>query len=279
MGGNYGAAVAAFSEQLEQLAADVVAAVTELRVERYDDGSQPNMVDFRLFGLDGSQVGVLEVTTSTRRDRANFNAAVHDLTWPLPGLGWDWLVWTTSTRVDLKRLQRELPGALAGLEQDSQVHELLPAQAEDTLPSSLTALGVASVAAWQLHPSGSTATATVHVHERGGFYGLATINREVQPALDDRLNQAKLASMQGGLAELFVWFDIGEGAAALDLMASPPFAPLAPSLHPPLLPQGVTGVWAGLLSSTQPLGAAALARCNTERWEVLEPPRLESSSA
>jgi hypothetical protein len=90
---------------------------------------------------------------------------------------------------------------------------------------------------------------------------------EVQAELNKPDNQAKLMG-QSGKAELFVWLDIGHGAAAATTLSSPPWDQTLGTVALPALPKGITAVWAATGMADWPRPATSLLRCDGVEWEA-----------
>jgi hypothetical protein len=113
----------------------------------------------------------------------------------------------------------------------------------------------------------------VKSHQPGGFYSFDAVTPVIQHELAKTDNVAKLTS-SAGLAELFVWIDPALGPASATLSSSliAPFHEVVPTLQPPRLPPGVSGVWAALVGPSPTEPAVVLWRMSGERWEIVPCP-------
>ena len=257
----------------------LVSAVTHLSWRALDPGGgQVQLADFELLDDLGQRAGLLEVTAAMAEERAAFQGAVRSKTWSFRELQRCWVVWI---RPDMRvnDLHAELPGELAKLEAAGLVDDLLD-EPRMRLPESARALGVTGVATWHRVETDEEALVVVHRQQVAGFYSIAAVTPAVQGALDRLDNQEKLSFAAPGIGELFVWLDDGFAPAALQLGEVAAFADQVHTVPPPVLPHGITGVWAATRSSSRTRPASALWYSRGTRWRRIAPPTvaLETSA-
>ncbi len=267
-------------KRLEKVAALLVGELTDtILVELDPGGGGVQLADFEIRDGAGLRVGILEVTTSTRSERARFGARVRKCDWQFPSLMWSWSLHTTD-EADPARLNRELGPILLAMEQAGPPEDWIPAMPglmdpePGALPTGLVELGVNQVIAWHRHMDPGEAWVSVQLHLPGGFYSSQTaLTREVQAELDKADNQAKLKG-QIGRSELFIWLDIGFGAAAATTLTGPVWSETLEGVALPQLPDGITVVWAATGMADWPRPATSLLRCDGSRWETFGRPIL-----
>jgi hypothetical protein len=231
---------------LELKAAVIVARATGVTCEPLDEGGgSRQLADFALIGTDGIQVGVLEVTTTTRQRRVAIQKQLAALDWEWPDLRFHWSVKTRDAQVDARPVHAALRRELPTLEQAGLVGTWIPSFDADgpALPGALAEVGVVQVVAYEAVDEGGVGYVSVGpTFGAGGFYSLDAFRPEAQGALNLRDNQLKLKA-GGERSELFVWLDVGTGQVALSSVHTPPFDQTLRDLAAPSLPNGCTGVW------------------------------------
>jgi hypothetical protein len=271
---------------LEAIAAELVAAVTGDHLEELDPGGGAlQLPDFRILdGPGGTQLGVLEVTTTTRAERLRYAHRVHKQDWQYPTLRWWWLVHTDGS-LEPAELRQHLGPLLEAWEESPDgppVDDWIPTHPglihpeAGALPPEFVSLGVVSVTA--MGPPGPPGQAWVAVQkqERGGPISRnAAMTNEVQAELDKRDNRQKLQGGDGR-AELFVWLDVGDGMMAALTLCEPPFVDALAEVALPLLPEGVTSVWVATGRADWPRPTTALLRSDGHVWEVIPRPILSA---
>ena len=219
------------------------------------------------------------MTTTTRSDRARFNARVQRENWRLPGLMWSWSIHTVAA-VDVRSLREQLGPVLREMELQGPPEDWVPqlpgmvGTGPGAIPATLAALGVAQACAWHRHDAANESWVSVQRREPAGSFSTdRALTTEVQAELDKQDNQAKLRKYPGR-GELFVWLDMGEGAAAALTLIEPPWRLDLSTVEVPILPEGITTVWAATGMAEWPRPATALLLSDGTRWEILEPPEL-----
>jgi hypothetical protein len=142
------------------------------------------------------------------------------------------------------------------------------------MPAELNALGVVAITACQPQEAPGKAWVAVQWQGKSGFFSRhSALTVEIQAELNKSDNQAKLRG-RPGRAELFVWLDVGDGAAAATTLASPPWDQALNEVALPILPEGVTAVWAATGMADWPRPATSLLRSDGVTWEVIQRPIL-----
>jgi hypothetical protein len=192
---------------------------------------------------------------------------------------WSWSLHTT-TEADPKRLHKEVGLILLAMEQAGPPEDWLPATPglvdpnPGAMPRELVELGVCQAVVWHRHATVGEAWVSVQVRIPGGSFSSQTaLTSEVQAELDKADNQAKLRG-QTGRAELFIWLDIGNGAAAATTLSGPVWNETLGSVALPRLPDGITAVWAATGMADWPRPATSLLRCDGVSWEAFPRPIL-----
>ena len=256
-------------------AARIVSTVTHLGWRALDPGGgQVQLADFELLDDLGQRVGLLEVTAAMAEERASFQGAVRSKskTWSFRGLERCWVVWIRpGARVN--DLHTVLPDELAKLEAAGLVEDLLD-ESRMRLAESVRVLGVTGLATWRRVEADEEALVVVHPQQVAGFYSIAAVARAVQGALDRLDNQEKLYYAAPGVGELFVWLEDGFAPAALQLSEVAAFADQVRTVPPPVLPEGITGVWAATRSLSRTRPASALWHSRGTRWRRIAPPTV-----
>ena len=263
---------------VEALASDVI-------IHRLDPGGgNTQLADFRIRDADGTDLGRLEVTTTTREKRSSFAKEVSRHTWHFPGLAWSWSVRVRDTaRVSM--LHQKVAPLLAQLERDGRTGEWIPVRPgldlgdPGALPPDLAHLGVLAVCAAHKHAAGETAWVSIVPDMGGGAFSRNAAAREAQAEVDKPDNQVKLRVPGAIRSELFVWLDVGDGQAALSALATPPFDGMLADVPVLGLPPGVTGVWVASGLAAWPRPVSALFNCDGHRWQKVVPPQLDYDDA
>jgi hypothetical protein len=255
-----------FAKRLETTAAMVVASCTGLTLQSLDPGGgNRQLADFDMLDDQGEVVGVLEVTTTTVAERAQFAARVRSLSWEFDELRWIWLVHVTGD-VPPREIHRQISPPLRSLEQAGQTGEWIP----KSPGLAETDLGVRRACAVHRVASGP---GSVLIGQAGpaGSFSVATVVKTAECELWKPDNITKLSG-RSGRTELFVWLDAGTAQAALCTLVLPEFAQELSNLRSPSLPGGVTAVWvaAGSADWSQPV--AALLRSDGRAWSFMGPP-------
>jgi hypothetical protein len=270
-----------FPKLLEKIAALLVGEVTQSKLRELDPGGgREQLPDFEILDPKSlARIGIMEVTTTTRSHRARFAAQVRQQDWQLPDLKWSWSIHVNNA-ANPRQLRQEIGPILLAMEQAGVPQDWLPEYPslidpeEGALPSALVNLGVVAVCAWNQHSR--PGEAWVSVQQRipaGSFSSQRALTDEIQAELNKPDNLAKLCS-QGGRAELFVWLDIGNGAAAALTLCTPPWEETLATVASPVLPTGVTAVWAGTGMADWPRPATCLLRFNDAGWQSFGRPDL-----
>lgn len=243
-------------------------------------GGGEQLADFKLLDARGDDVGRMEVTTTTRSERAGFASANRKLDWSFSGLQWLWTI-KVKPGASLKALHDGIEAPLSSLEADEPSGEWLPSAPglgpgePGSLPVDLAALGVLAVCAVSPQPSGQAGWVAVHADLGSGWYSLDAVSWEAQAAVDDKGNQKKLSVAGMTHSELFVWLDVGDGQAALGSLTRPPFMETLESLPPLSLSTGMTGVWVASGIAAWPKPISALLFFDGTSWALVEPPTLD----
>jgi len=135
-------------------------------------------------------------------------------------------------------------------------------------------LGVVAAVAWNKHDRLGEAWVSVQLHIPGGFFSSqGALTGEVQTELNKTDNVKKLSG-HPGRAELFVWLDIGDGAAAALTLCTPPWDQTLATVAAPSLPTGVTAVWAATGMADWPRPATCILRFDQDGWRSFGRPSL-----
>ena len=145
------------AKRLEKVASLLVGELTgTILLELDPGGGGVQLADFEILDAAGLRIGVLEVTTSTRSERARFGARVRKRDWQLPGLMCSWSLHTTD-EANPKRLNEEVGPILLAMEEAGPPVDWLPVMPglvdpePGALPSELVDLGVFQAVAWHRH--------------------------------------------------------------------------------------------------------------------------------
>jgi len=270
-----------FAKRLETAAAMVVASCTDLTLQSLDPGGGSRQLpDWDMLDDQGKSVGVLEVTTTTVAERAQFAARASSLSWEFGELEWVWLVHVTG-QVPPREIHAQISPALRSLERAGQTGEWIPrvpglAETDPgALPRPLADLGVRRVCAVHRRGGGPGSVLVARAGPAGPF-SVSTVPKAAECELWKPDNIAKLSGSTGR-AELFVWLDAGTAQAALFTLILPEFARELSSLRPPSLPAGVTNVWVAAGSAGWPQPVAALLRSDGRAWSVTELPACRAA--
>lgn len=263
-----------YPKRLEKIASLLVGHVTGASLVELDPGGgSTQLADFEILDASQKRIGVLEVTTTTRSDRARFQAQVRREDWQLPGLMWSWSIHTVND-VNVRQLPGQLGPVLQAIEQAGPPQDWIPEHPgmigtePDALPPSLASLGVTQACAWHHHAAPDESWVSVQRSEPGGSFSTdRALTAEVQAELNKQDNQAKLTG-QPGRAELFVWLDVGAGAAAATTLSEPPWSLNLSTVDLPTLPSGITAVWAATGLADWPCPATSLLWSDGSQWVV-----------
>jgi len=270
-----------YPKRLEKVAALLVGHVTKAAIEDLDPGGgSKQLADFEILDASRNRIGLLEVTTTTRPDRASLQAQVRKKNWQFPGLMWSWVIFT-GTKVGVRHLHKELGPLLRELELAGPPEDLVPeypgmiGNEKGALPSDLAALGVVEACAYHHHDNQNESWVSVQRREPGGFFSAEhNLTAEIQAELDKPDNQAKLSG-DLGRAELFVWLDVGQGALSAITLSEPPWNVDLNKIDRPTLPEGVTAVWAATGLADWPQPAQTLFRYDGSSWSNHGKPLLK----
>jgi hypothetical protein len=277
------AALAAVPEadQFEIVAAMVVEALaSDTEIHRLDRGGGTQLADFWFKGADGADLGRLEITTTTRKNRSSFTREVSRHSWHFPGLAWSWTVRARDT-ARISDLHRRIAPLLAQLERDGRTGEWIPSRPgldpadPGALPADLVRLGVLAACAAHHHAAGETALVSVHPAMDGGAFSRNAAAREAQAEVDKPDNQVKLQVPDATRSELFVWLDAGHGQAALTTLTVPPFDGMLAEIHVLDVPAGITAVWVASGLADWPRPVPMLFCCDGRSWRSVVAPVLD----
>ena len=273
-------------EQLEDVAAAIVAALTGITARREDRGGPPQVADFSLF-LDGDKQGLLEVSISTSSARHTQNDAI---TRQLPRRIADskryWHMVLQHESVKVKPLAEALPRLL--LEIEKSVPEGHFAQMHDPVTLKFFPNGLPSEISCELYelgvlflyslPSGRTTNEgwlNVQQPSIGGSIGPSLVTDEVNKVLSQPDNQKKLAQSTGPRAELFVWLVDTIGAMAMTIPNYEGKIDTGGDVNAPRLPKAVSRVWVGSYPTIDRRPARAIWVSDGGAWEICEVPLLD----
>jgi hypothetical protein len=270
------------AEQFEIVAAMVVEALdSDIEIYRLDHGGgRTQLADFRFEGADSADLGRLEVTTTTRKNRSSFMSEVSRRNWHFSGLTWSWTLRVRDT-ARIGELHRKVAPLLAQLEQDRRTGQWIPDRPgldpadPDALPPDLARLGVWAACAAHPHKSGEKAHVSVHPDMGGGAFSRNAVAWEAQAEVSKPDNKMKLQVLGAIRSELFVWLDVGPGQAALSTLTAPPFDETLDQVPLLDLPAGVTAVWVAAGLADWPRPVPALLRCDGVCWQQVVPPVLD----
>jgi hypothetical protein len=265
-----------FGKRLEAAAAMIVASSTGLILQSLDPGGgSVQLPDFSMFDEQGDVVGVLEVTTTTDANRAQFMARAGNLSWDFAELHWVWVVHVTG-QVSPREIHSQIAALLRDLEQDGRTGDWIPTlpglRDSDAggLPQSLVDLGVQRACAFHRRASGPGSVLIGQAGSAGPF-SVEAVVKAAECQLKKPDNIAKLSGT-AGQAELFLWLDAGTPQAALFTLALPEFAAELAGLRVPSLPGGVTAIWVAAGSADWSRPVEALLRCDGRGWSALDLP-------
>lgn len=258
---------------LELKAADIVSKVTGVSWVALDPGggSRP-LADLGLLDGDGTSIGVLEVTTTTRQHRVAIQKQFAALDWGFPELRYNWSITTRDSSVDARLVHAAIRSVLPQLERSGDVGDWIPSVDSGIgLPDSLTKVGVVQVIAYEPVEQGGSGFVSIGPTFGGGFYSLDALRLEAQGALDRPDNQLKL-NVTARRSELFVWLDVGAGQVALSTVHVPPFDEALATMTAPSLPPGCTGVWLASPGGDASWPASYVVFGNRGGWTIVRRP-------
>jgi hypothetical protein len=270
------------ADRFEIVAAMVIEALTSnVEIHRLDPGGGGSqLADFAFKSHDGTDLGRLEITTTTRENRGSFTQEVSRRTWHFADLAWSWSVRARDT-ARVKELHQKIAPLLAQLERDGRTGEWIPGRpgldpADPAgLPADLARLGVVAACAAHHNMPGEKAWVSVLPDMGHGAFSRHAAAREAQAAVDRTDNQAKLQIPGAVRSELFIWLDAGDGQAALATLMTPPFDRTLGEIPVLDLAPGITDVWVASGLAAWPRPAAALFRCDGHRWHHAVAPVLD----
>jgi hypothetical protein len=266
----------------EIVAAMVVEALASgVEIHRLDHGGgRTQLADFRFESADGTDLGRLEITTTTRENRGSFTREVSRRTWHFPNLTWSWSVRARDT-ARVSDLHQKIAPLLARLERDGRTDGWIPDRPglnpadPGALPADLARLGVVAACAAHHHAPGERVWVSVVPDMGHGAFSRHAAAREAQAEVDKPDNQVKLQVPGAIRSELFVWLDAGHGQAALSTLAVPPFDATLAEVPVLDLPAGITAVWAASGLADWPKPVPVLFCCDSHRWQQVIPPVLD----
>jgi hypothetical protein len=142
------------ADRFEIVAAMVIEAVTsDVEIHRLDPGGGcSQLADFAFKGGDGTDLGRLEITTTTRENRGSFTKEVSRRTWHFTDLAWTWSVRARDT-ARVRELHQKIAPLLSQLERDGRTGGWIPDRPGldpadlAALPADLARLGVVAACA------------------------------------------------------------------------------------------------------------------------------------
>jgi hypothetical protein len=259
------------AKRLEKVAALLVEQITGIALRKLDPGGGGvQLADFEMLDASQKRIGLLEVTTTTRPDRASYQAQVRKLNWRYPDLIWSWSIHTRAD-IDVRLLHKQLGPVLRDMELTGPPEDWVPERPRmlttemGVLPLKLQALGVVEACTLRHHDGQDESWVYVQMKEPGGsFSAKRNLTTEVQVELNKEDNQIKLADT--GRAELFVWLDMGLGASSAMTLSEPPWNLNLDATDRPTLPEGMTAVWVATGLAEWPRPARTLFCYDGERW-------------
>ena len=117
------------ADQFEIVAAMVIEALGgDAELHRLDPGGGcTQLADFRFEGADGADLGRLEITTTTRKNRTSFIREAGRRSWRFRSLSWSWTVRARDT-ARVSELHAKIEPLLALLERDGRTGGWIPEQ-------------------------------------------------------------------------------------------------------------------------------------------------------
>jgi hypothetical protein len=260
------------AKRLEKVAALLVEQITGIALRELDPGGgDVQLADFEMLDVSQKRIGLLEVTTTTRPDRASYQAQVRKLNWRYPDLIWSWSIHTRAD-IDVRLLHKQLGPVLRDMELTGPPEDWVPERPgmegteKGALPPNLQDLGVVEACAVRRHDGPGESLVSVQISEPGGFFSpKRNMTVEVQVEINKEDNQVKLVG-DTGRAELFVWLDIGQGALSAMTLSEPPWNLNLDATDRPTMPEGMTAVWVATGLAEWPQPARTLFCYDGERW-------------
>lgn len=235
----------------ELAAAHIVEGLSDCVTRRLDfGGGATQLADYALDTADGTQIGLLEVTSITDQVLEGFFAsrgARQVDHWGEGYLARNWLVRVRDASVMLDPLQTTLVQVLRDLERDGVEH----AYAEPTsyteevvpLPTDVVAAGFVEI---QALPRRDTERGRIFFNViSGGAYGIETLTVAVEERTRCADNRAKLSG-EWTRRELFMWVQSWMPRGALTAFCSEAHAHDVANARAPTLPPEITAVWAAV---------------------------------
>jgi hypothetical protein len=149
-----------FGKRLETAAAMAVASSVGLTLQTLDPGGgSVQLPDFTMSDAQGNVAGVLEITTTTDADRAQFMARAGNLAWDFAELEWVWVIHVTG-KISPREIHSQISPLLQDLEQDGRTGGWIPAlpglreHDDGALPRPLADLGVKRACVFHRQASG-----------------------------------------------------------------------------------------------------------------------------
>jgi len=260
------------AKRLEKVAALLVEQVTGVALRELDPGGgSAQLADFEMLDASQNRIGLLEVTSTTRQNRARFQAQVRGQNWRFPNLLWSWSIHTRAD-IDVRLLHKRLGPVLREMELAGPPEDWVPERPgmagteKGALPPNLRALGVVEACALRHHDGPDESLVSVQIKEPGGFFSAKrNMTAEVQVEMNKKDNQVKLAG-DTGRAELFVWLDIGPGALSAMTLSEAPWNLNLDATDRPTMSEGMTAVWVATGLAEWPRLTRTLFCFDGDRW-------------
>lgn len=265
----------------ESQAARIVAACTDCLYEQLDPGGGSDQLpDFELRDARQHRIGVLEVTSTAAEDYRTFESARLKHKILDSKLRFSWFIVTKSASISVKQLAEALPALLVQAEGMGLTPKLpfvltpgFNYLAGEEPHTSLANLGVWILSALPT-PKSMAGRVNIKPPAQGGSFGPELVTEVIQRELELEDNLAKLRTAGvSERAELFVWLEFDQAGMAL---VTPRITPgLGLPTEGPVLPEGITRVWAATEPNDADVLARALWMAEGEVWNVIpSPPRL-----
>ena len=240
----------------ERIAREIVSMELGVPVDRFEDGSEPSMVDAIIRSPNGDVP--LEVVGRHDLDHRRQQPVLDKLGRELdvPGLDSGWYV-TIRHNANVQRLRAELPELLLRHEEAAAEFR---SRYGDAVPFSMQAIGVSYLAPLTERPG------LVFLTSEGWGYstGDADLNRLLEDALDGAPDVVtKLRRVNADERHAFIWLNMGAAMSETRLLRAD--RPLHLPTNAPPLPDGITDVW---IAST--LAGHVVARVTDQGWARTE---------